>query len=206
LAPADSTHDLTEALDALLPQTQCGLCGYSGCRPYADAIADGKADINRCPPGGSEVIDDLASLLGRAPKPLDTSRGNTQAPAAAVIDESWCIGCTLCLQACPVDAIAGAAKVMHTVIADECTGCELCIPPCPVDCIQMVPVERSSDRTARLARGAHARNRYRAKQQRVVIEKTKPKLAQSAGIQTGESKKSFAIARALARAKNRIQP
>ena len=205
MAPADSTHELTEALDALLPQTQCGLCGYTGCRPYANAIADGKADINRCPPGGSDVIDDIARLLGRAPKPLDTSRGSTQAPAVAVIDESWCIGCTLCIQACPVEAIAGAAKVMHTVIADECTGCELCIPPCPVDCIQMVPVERPSDRAARLARGAHARNRYRAKQQRVEIEKTKPTLAPGLETQTGDGKKSSAIARALARAKSRIQ-
>jgi len=127
-------------IDRLLPQTQCGQCGYPGCRPYAEAIAAGAADINQCPPGGEAGVKALASLLGREPRELNPENGATKAPALAVIDEKVCIGCTLCIQACPVDAILGASKQMHTVIASECTGCELCLPPCPVDCIAMVPV------------------------------------------------------------------
>lgn len=130
---------VVERIDALLPQTQCGQCGYPGCRPYAEAIAGGEADINRCPPGGDATIRELADLLDRQPKPLDPERGEEKPKAVAVIDESLCIGCTLCLQACPVDAILGAGKQMHTVITEECTGCELCVDPCPVDCIDMVP-------------------------------------------------------------------
>jgi Na+-translocating ferredoxin:NAD+ oxidoreductase subunit B len=197
-------HSLTEALDALLPQTQCGLCGYRGCRPYADAMATGAADINRCPPGGDEVIQDLAHLLGRAPKALDASCGVTQAPAVAVIDESWCIGCTLCIQACPVDAIAGAAKVMHTVIAAECTGCALCIAPCPVDCIAMVAVARTDDRVTRRARADHSRNRYLARQARLATPTEKPKPAQRKMENSEGDKKQSAIQRALARAQARI--
>ena len=132
---------LAEQVDALLPQTQCRQCGYAGCRPYAEAISNGTADINRCPPGGGDVIADLAALLQRPAVALDTSCGVTQVPAVAFIDEAWCIGCTLCIQACPVDAIVGAAKQMHTIIASECTGCELCLPPCPVDCIALQSVE-----------------------------------------------------------------
>ena len=128
-----------EAIDALLPQTQCTRCGYDGCRPYAEAIARGAAEINQCPPGGAAVIARLAALLGRAPLPLNPSNG-LEAPArVARIDEQACIGCTKCLPPCPVDAIIGARKHMHTVLADECTGCELCIAPCPVDCITLVP-------------------------------------------------------------------
>ncbi len=133
-------HPLVEKIDALLPQTQCGQCGYPGCRPYAQAIAEGRADINQCPPGGEEGIRQLAELLGVEPKPLNPQHGQMKPKAVALIDENLCIGCTLCIQACPVDAIVGAAKQMHTVIAAECTGCELCLPPCPVDCITMVPV------------------------------------------------------------------
>lgn len=133
-------HPLVEKIDTLLPQTQCGQCGYPGCRPYAQAIAEGRADINQCPPGGEEGIRQLAELLGVEPKPLNPAHGQTKPKAVALIDEGLCIGCTLCLQACPVDAIVGAAKQMHTVIAAECTGCELCLPPCPVDCIAMVPL------------------------------------------------------------------
>ena len=129
---------LTEQINAVLPQTQCAQCGYPGCRPYAQAIADGQADINQCPPGGEEGVRALAELLGVAPKPLDTSHGEHKPPILAVIDEQRCIGCTLCIQACPVDAIIGAPKLMHTVIESECTGCELCLPPCPVDCIDLV--------------------------------------------------------------------
>ncbi len=128
-----------DRIDALLPQTQCGQCGYPGCRPYAEAIASGEADINQCPPGGEAGVRALADLLGREPKPLNPEHGEASLPSVAVIDEAICIGCTLCIQACPVDAIVGAPKQMHTVIAAECTGCDLCLPPCPVDCIEMVP-------------------------------------------------------------------
>ncbi len=131
--------DLQARVNAVLPQTQCGLCGFSGCKPYAHAIAHGEADIDRCPPGGDAGVRKLARLLKIDAKPVDRSRGVTQPAALAVIDETRCIGCTLCIQACPVDAIIGAAKQMHTVLWRNCTGCELCIPPCPVDCIDMRP-------------------------------------------------------------------
>ena len=133
---------LVDKIDALLPQTQCGQCGYPGCRPYAEAIAKGEADINLCPPGGEEGVAKLADLLGREAKPLDAEE---RPPQVARIDENTCIGCTLCIQACPVDAIVGAAKQLHTVIAPVCTGCELCLPPCPVECIHMLPIPESID-------------------------------------------------------------
>lgn len=136
---------VADRIDRLLPQTQCGQCGYPGCRPYAEAIANGSADINQCPPGGEAGVRALAALLGREPTGLNPEHGETKAPALAVIDEAVCIGCTLCIQACPVDAILGASKQMHTVIAQECTGCELCLPPCPVDCIDMVPVAQTPE-------------------------------------------------------------
>ncbi len=132
---------VVDQIDRILPQTQCGQCGYPGCRPYAEAIAAGEADINQCPPGGETVILALADLLGRDPKPLNEEHGEHKEKRVAVIREAECIGCTLCIQACPVDCIIGAAKQMHTVIEEECTGCELCVPPCPVDCIDMVPVK-----------------------------------------------------------------
>jgi Na+-translocating ferredoxin:NAD+ oxidoreductase subunit B len=131
---------VADKIDALLPQTQCGQCGYPGCRPYAEAIAKGEADINQCVPGGQAGIVALSDLLGRDPKPLNPENGAIKPKMLAVIDEQSCIGCTLCIQACPVDAILGASKQMHTVIAAECTGCELCVAPCPVNCIAMVPV------------------------------------------------------------------
>jgi electron transport complex protein RnfB len=131
---------LVERIDKLLPQTQCGQCGYPGCRPYAEAIAGGDA-INKCPPGGQSTINNLADMLGVAAPSLDAEHGNESAiKKVAFIREDECIGCTKCIQACPVDAILGAAKQMHTVIADECTGCDLCVEPCPVDCIDMIPV------------------------------------------------------------------
>ncbi len=136
---------LAERIDTLLPQTQCGQCGFAGCRPYAKAIAEGNADINQCPPGGDTTIQALAELLGRDPKPLNAAYGEYKEKRLAVIDENRCIGCTLCIQACPVDAILGAAKQMHTVIKSECTGCDLCVPPCPVDCIDMVPIQQTLD-------------------------------------------------------------
>ena len=129
---------VADQINQVLPQTQCGQCGYPGCRPYAQAIAAGEADINQCPPGGEAGVRALADLLGLQPLPLNPENGTQKPFAVAVIDEQACIGCTLCIQACPVDAILGAAKLMHTVIQKECTGCELCLPPCPVDCIDMV--------------------------------------------------------------------
>jgi electron transport complex protein RnfB len=134
---------IADQIDKLLPQTQCGQCSFAGCRPYAEAIAAGEADINRCPPGGEATIQALAELLEVEPKPLDEECGVEKPKTLAVIDEDRCIGCTLCIQACPVDAILGAAKHMHTVIASECTGCELCLPPCPVDCIDMVETKQN---------------------------------------------------------------
>lgn len=140
LAPREDA--LVERINALLPQTQCGQCAFPGCRPYAQALARGEADTNQCPPGGDDTARKLADLLGRDSKPVDPHYGAADRPrAVARIDEETCIGCTLCIQACPVDAIAGAPKFMHTVIANECTGCELCLPPCPVDCIEMIVVE-----------------------------------------------------------------
>jgi electron transport complex protein RnfB len=130
---------IVDKIDAILPQTQCGQCTYPGCRPYAEAIAKGEADINQCPPGGEAVINELADLLGVDPKPLNEEHGEHSEKTVVYIDEDICIGCTLCIQACPVDAIVGAAKLMHTVIENECTGCDLCIPVCPVDCIYIKP-------------------------------------------------------------------
>ncbi len=136
---------VVDQIDKLLPQTQCGQCGFAGCHPYAEAMANGDADINQCPPGGEATIQALADLLGRDPKPLNPEHGEEKPKTVAVIDEQTCIGCTLCIQACPVDAILGAAKQMHTVIVSECTGCDLCVEPCPVDCIDMVVVEQTVD-------------------------------------------------------------
>jgi electron transport complex protein RnfB len=130
-----------QSIDALLPQTQCTRCGYAGCKPYAEAIAKGDAQINQCPPGGAVTIDALAKLLGRAPMPLNPANGVEGPALVAQIDEDVCIGCAKCLPPCPVDAIVGARKRMHTVLLDLCTGCELCVAPCPVDCIAMVPRE-----------------------------------------------------------------
>jgi electron transport complex protein RnfB len=133
---------VVDQINALLPQTQCAQCNFPGCRPYAEAIASGEADINQCPPGGEAGIKALADLLGREPIPLNPENGKEEERTVAVIDEEVCIGCTLCIQACPVDAIVGASKFMHTVIESECTGCDLCLPPCPVDCIEMVVPDR----------------------------------------------------------------
>ena len=129
---------VVDQINAVLPQTQCGQCNFPGCRPYAEAIAAGEADINQCPPGGETGIQALADLLGVEVLALNPENGEEQPKAVAVIDEQICIGCTLCIQACPVDAILGTSKLMHTVIEAECTGCDLCLPPCPVDCIEMV--------------------------------------------------------------------
>lgn len=130
------TDPIVEELDAILPQTQCGQCGYPGCKPYAQAIANGE-DINKCPPGGEAVMRQLAERMGVEPKDLE---GEEKPKLIAFIREDECIGCTKCIQACPVDAIIGATRQMHTVISDECTGCELCVAPCPTDCIDMIPI------------------------------------------------------------------
>jgi electron transport complex protein RnfB len=135
---------LVEQIDDILPQTQCGQCGYPGCRPYAEAIANGD-EINKCPPGGDSAIRKLADLMGVEAKPLNAAQ-TVAIKRVAYIREDECIGCTKCIQACPVDAIVGASKLMHTVIADECTGCDLCVEPCPVDCIDMLPVTPTAER------------------------------------------------------------
>lgn len=137
--PQADADTLVDQIDALLPQTQCGQCGFPGCRPYAEAIAHGKVPINRCPPGGQRGIEALAALLGQAPMPLDPDHGIEKPLEVAFINEDACIGCVKCIQACPVDAIVGASRHMHTIVTDLCTGCELCVPACPVDCIGMVP-------------------------------------------------------------------
>lgn len=131
---------LAQQIDDLLPQTQCGQCGYPGCKPYAEAVANGEA-INKCAPGGEETIKKMADLLGVEVQPLDENHATDNTPKVAFIIEEDCIGCTKCIQACPVDAIIGTTKQMHTVIVDECTGCDLCVAPCPVDCIEMRPIE-----------------------------------------------------------------
>ncbi len=158
----DALPPLAAAIDAALPQTQCTRCGYPDCRSYALAVAGGSAEINQCPPGGAEGVERLAALTGRPALPLNPANGAEGPLKLALIDEAWCIGCTLCIKACPVDCIVGAPKQMHTVVESQCTGCELCIPACPVDCIAMVPV--SGERTGWSAwsgqQAEQARQRY----------------------------------------------
>jgi Na+-translocating ferredoxin:NAD+ oxidoreductase subunit B len=157
---------LARALDALLPQTQCTRCGYPACAQYAAALAHGQAQINQCPPGGAHTIAALAALLGRAPLPLNPQHGSEGAPAVAQIDETRCIGCAKCLPPCPVDAIIGTARQMHTILIEQCTGCELCIAPCPVDCISMVPLA-ALGRPAALPQAERSRARFRARNERL---------------------------------------
>lgn len=181
---------LADRIDALLPQTQCTKCGYDGCRPYAEAIAAGEAHINQCPPGGAAGIEQLARLTNRPAVALNPDNGVEQPLRVAVIDESRCIGCTLCIPACPVDAILGAPKRMHSIIASQCTGCDLCLPPCPMDCISMVPAER--DWTAADAQAA--RVRYFARRERLLsVVEQPPALDQ----------KNTAVAAAIERARQR---
>lgn len=150
VSPTETGLDaLIDRIDAALPQTQCTRCGYPACRPYAEAVARGEAAINRCPPGGVAGVRALARLTGRPVLPLDPECGVEAPPRVALIGEDACIGCTRCIQACPVDAIVGASKLMHTVVADLCTGCGLCVPPCPVDCIEMVPSRGAPERLSR---------------------------------------------------------
>lgn len=185
---------LVEAIDALLPQTQCTRCGYPTCRAYAEAVAEGRADINRCPPGGQAGVHRLARLLEREEKPLDPECGVEKPRAAALIDEARCIGCTLCIQACPVDAIVGAAQRMHTVLTAYCTGCELCLAPCPVDCIDMIGLSelsalgytgalalagQSTDEMAAIARARYEFHRLRLRRQQFEREQQLARKAES---------------------------
>jgi len=188
---------LTESINALLPQTQCTKCGYDGCLPYAEAMAKGEAEINRCPPGGDAGIAKLASLLEKPLLALDPECGLHEPLKLAVIEEEHCIGCTLCIQACPVDAIVGANKKMHSVLSDWCTGCDLCVAPCPVDCITMVTVEPNVAWTDQMAQTA--RQRYEVRQTRIASVQT----TQSDVPTPAASEKQEAIAAALARARAR---
>jgi electron transport complex protein RnfB len=184
---------IAERIDALLPQTQCTRCGFPACRPYADAIAAGDADINRCPPGGEKVLAALATLLQRNAPALDTSRGLPGPLMIARIDESTCIGCTLCIQACPVDAIIGAQKRLHGVLSSLCSGCELCIPPCPVDCIVMEPAGRTWEASDAQA----ARKRHQARSARIGSRR------ELAALSADERRRKAAVDAALARARAR---
>jgi len=195
---------LADRIDALLPQTQCEQCGYHGCRPYAEAIARGEAEINLCPPGGAAGIEKLAALLQRPVLPLDPTRGVEKPRMLARIVEADCIGCTKCIQACPVDAIVGASKLMHTVLADDCTGCELCVPACPVDCIVLEPMPPAQIDAAHAdaARTHFQRREARLQSQR--DEREAELAARKAAVDTAAGPVNPVLA-ALARAKAKQQ-
>jgi electron transport complex protein RnfB len=194
----ESPATLAQRIDALLPQTQCTRCGYPTCRDYANAIAADAAEINQCPPGGERGIELLATLLGRQAKPLNPNNGVEKPREIAVIDEEICIGCTKCIQACPVDAILGAAKAMHTIIVADCSGCELCIAPCPVDCIDMVPANDARDA---LQLAPHFRGRYETHLARIAREAAEAADAVAQRKTTVES--ASAVGDAIARARAR---
>lgn len=190
---------LVRRIDSLLPQTQCTKCGFDGCLPYAQALARGDSHINQCPPGGDAGIHALARLLDRPYLPLDPTHGTEQPRRVALIDEAVCIGCTLCIQACPVDAIIGAPKMMHTVFTALCSGCDLCLPPCPVDCIEMVPsVGADADWTQ--DRRDAARERHLARDARLATSRTL-EAQRLAG--AGKQVKQSVIEAALERARTR---
>jgi electron transport complex protein RnfB len=204
----DFAPDIADRIDALLPQTQCRRCGYDGCRPYAEAVARGVADINRCPPGGETTLAALARLLAREAPPLDTSRGLPGPLRIARIDEAACIGCTLCIAACPVDAIVGAQKRMHGVLAALCSGCELCLPACPVDCIDMVPAGREW----RASDAAAARARHDKRRKRLALRRASP-MAPADGVEANadtakarERRAAITAALVRARARRRASP
>jgi len=220
--PSPASPSLADRIEDLLPQTQCTKCGYTGCRPYAEAIARGNANYNQCPPGGAQGIARLAHLLGKPVIPLNPVNGNERARPVAVIDESRCIGCTLCIQACPVDAIVGAAKQMHTVLPQLCTGCDLCVAPCPVDCIDMVEVtpgktgwdawsQQQADAAraryhVRLTRLARERQENEARLAAKAVDKLKALDAQTSlppEEQTEQARKKAIIQAALERARQK---
>jgi electron transport complex protein RnfB len=200
VAPAPT---LADRIDAVLPQTQCEQCGYHGCRPYAEAIAHGEAPINRCPPGGADGIARLAALLDQPLLPLDPAHGVEKPRMLARIVEADCIGCTKCIQACPVDAIVGAAKLMHTVIADDCTGCELCVPACPVDCIvlELMPAAQAQDPAHADAARAHFQRREARLARERSARETELAARKAAVEVTGVSENPVLAALARARAK-----
>ena len=192
------TSELANQIDALLPQTQCTRCGYPACRAYAEAIVAGAADINQCPPGGAQGIADLAALLGRAAKPLNPANGTEKPAEIAFIDEDACIGCTKCIQVCPVDAILGANKFMHTVLSEECNGCELCIAACPVDCIAMI-VDDAQRGVPHNVRAGHYRHRYETRSARLARERAEHEQAIAARKAEVHASARSAVLEAIAR-------
>ena len=208
--PTPGVASLAQRIDALLPQTQCTRCGYPDCRSYADAVASGEAALNQCPPGGAEGIRLLADLLGQPALPLNPEFGDEGPRRVVYIEEATCIGCTLCIQACPVDAIAGAPKRMHAVLEADCTGCELCLPVCPMDCIALEDVSHGATGWAAwsmpLADAARARHAARtARLARDAREHDERLAAQAAPVQATDDPKRAAIAAALARARLRAK-
>ena len=208
--PTPGVASLAQRIDALLPQTQCTRCGYPDCRSYADAVATGDAPLNRCPPGGAEGIRLLADLLGQPALPLDPEFGDEGPRRIVYIEEATCIGCTLCIQACPVDAIIGAPKRMHAVIEADCTGCELCLPVCPMDCIALEEASAGATGWAAWspAQADAARTRHGARQARLARdarEHDERLAAKAAPVATPDDPKRAAIAAALARARVRAK-
>lgn len=196
--------DLIARLNALLPQTQCRQCGYAGCGPYADAMAAGRAGANQCAPGGDDGARALAAALGVAYVAVDPRFGTTKPPSLAVIDEKRCIGCALCIKACPVDAIVGAATYMHTVIADRCTGCELCLAPCPVDCIAMLATGVVAGPHEQRAAAQRARRRFEARERR--LERERAMAEKNAAHKAAASRKRRMVQRAIENARQRLAP
>lgn len=196
-------NNLLQKIDALLPQTQCGRCDYTGCEPYAEAIACGQADINQCPPGGQETIDKLAQLLKLDSKPLNPEHGEESELRITKIEEEHCIGCVKCINACPVDAIVGGPKLMHSVISDRCTGCELCIPPCPVDCIELLVPDQDKQRLQDLNFRSESKRRYLTRQKRLeaIEEKEQLSVEESKTNVADDAEKKAFIAAAIARSR-----